>query len=45
MSPLALQLLRRIAGYALVFALLLWAAPKLVRILGAAHSSTAKTSA
>ena len=34
MSPLALQLLRRIAGYALVFALLLWAAPKLLGGLG-----------
>jgi hypothetical protein len=34
MSPLALQLLRRIAGYALVFALLLWAAPKLLTGLG-----------
>jgi len=34
MSPLALQLLRRIAGYALVFALLLWAAPKLLTSVG-----------
>jgi hypothetical protein len=34
MRPLALVLLRRLAVYALVFALLLWAAPKLLTSVG-----------
>jgi hypothetical protein len=34
LSPLALSLLRRAAGYALVFAVLLWAAPKILTSVG-----------
>lgn len=34
MRPLALLLLRRVAGYALVFAVLLWASPKILTSFG-----------